>query len=144
MSLLLLVSLELMAMLLQHGHLDLLPLIIVDQLAVDHLVQGEVDNLVQGGGGHVQADRSAGQQGPQLEERVERQRGHVRLAPPVPSLLHVLLELHPASRLLPLHVAVLTHEELLHLTEHWVGLVLRLPLLLVAENELHLLGGRRD
>ena len=71
MSVLLLVSLELMAMLLQHGHLDLLPLVIVDQLAVDHLVQREIDDLLQGGGGHVQADRPAGQQGPQLKERVE-------------------------------------------------------------------------
>ena len=141
-SLLLLVSLELMAMLLQHGHLDLLPLIIVDQLAVDHLVQGEVDYLLQRGGGHVQADGPAGQQRPQLEERVEGERRHVRFAPPVPSLLHVFLELHPASRLLPLHVAVLSHEELLHLTEHGVGLVV-LPAIILPQQELDLLGWRR-
>ena len=139
MSVLLLVSLELMAMLLQHGHLDLLPLVVVHQLTVDHLVQGEVDDLLQGGGGHVQADGSAGQQGPQLEQGVEGERGHVRFAPPVAALLHVLLELHPAGGLLPLHVAVLAHEELLHLTEHGVGLVVQLPILL-PQQELDLLG----
>ena len=95
MSVLLLASLELMAMLLQHGHLDLLPLVIVDQLTVDHLVQGEVDYLLQRGGGHVQTDSAAGEQRPQLEQGVEGEGGHVRFTPPVPLWLNCFLILDP-------------------------------------------------
>ena len=137
-SVLLLAPFELMAMLLQHGHLDLLPLVIVHQLTVDHLVQGEVDYLLQRGGGHVQTDSAAGEQRPQLEQGVEGERGHVRFAPPVPALLNVLLKLHPPGRLLPLHVPVLAHEQLLHLTEHGVALVVQLAILL-PQQELNLL-----
>ena len=132
-----------MSVLLQHGHLDLEPLVLGDDLAVDHLVQGQVHDLLEAGGHHVQANSPRGQQRPQLKQGMEAEGGHMRLAPPVPALLHVLLELDPPGGLLPLHVPVLAHEQLLHLAEHGVSLMLRYSLLLgLTENKLNLLRRR--
>ena len=44
-------------------------------------------------------------------------------------------------RLLPLHVAILSNVELLHLREDWVTLMLQV-LALLAQDELHPLGWR--
>lgn len=58
----------------------------------------------------------------ELQQTAERQRSHVRLPPAVRFLLHVLLKLDPAGRLLPLHLLVLVHSELIQLHKHlWGG-----------------------
>ena len=46
------------------------------------------------------------------------------------------------GRLLPLHLSVLVKEELLHLGEERVGLVAGV-IVVLAQDELHALGGRR-
>ena len=86
-----------MPVLLEHGESDLAPLVLSDDAAVDHLVHGQVHDLLEAGGHHVEADSAGGQQRPQLEQRVEAERGHVRLAPPVASLLYIFLKLHPSA-----------------------------------------------
>ena len=62
---------------------------------VDHVVEGDVSNLFQAAGGHVQADGPVQEEGSQLKEGMEGEGGHVRLAPTVPTLLYVFLKLHP-------------------------------------------------
>lgn len=46
----------------------------------------------------VQQDRPRLETRPELKEAVQRQRGHVRLAPALSSLLHLLFKLHPPAR----------------------------------------------
>ena len=53
----------------------------------------------------------------ELQQAPEGQRGHMRLPPALRLLLHVLLELDPARRLLPAHVLVLIHDQLVQLHE---------------------------
>lgn len=63
-----------------------------------HLPQvGLTHDLRQGVALQVEQDASRLQAGPQLKQAVEGQRGHVRLAPSLPSLLHLLFELHPPA-----------------------------------------------
>ena len=62
---------------------------------VDHVVEGDVGDLLEAAGSHVEADRPVQEEGAELEEGVEGEGRHVRLAPPVASLLYILLELHP-------------------------------------------------
>lgn len=54
----------------------------------------------------------------QLQEAAEGQGRYVGLAPAVRLLLHVLLKLDPARRLLPLQLLVLVHHQLIQLHEH--------------------------
>lgn len=51
----------------------------------------------------------------QLQQTPEGQRGHVRLAPAVGLLLHVLLKLDPSSSLLPPHLMIILHNQLVQL-----------------------------
>ena len=74
---------------------NLVLLVTGEAATVDHIVEGDVRDLLEAAGRHVQADRAVEQQGAQLEEGVEGEGGHVGLAPPVPPLLHILLKLHP-------------------------------------------------
>ena len=46
---------------------------------------------------HVQHDGTGSETGAQLKERVQGERGHVRLGPPLSSLFHILLVLHPPA-----------------------------------------------
>lgn len=67
-------------------------------VGMHHVPQaGLTHDLRQGVALQVQQDASRLQAGPQLKQAVEGQRGHVRLAPSLPSLLHLLLELHPPA-----------------------------------------------
>ena len=54
--------------------------------------------LGQGEALQVQQDAAGLQAGPQLKQAVEGQGGDVGLAPALPSLLHLLLKLHPPRR----------------------------------------------
>lgn len=49
-------------------------------------------------GPHVQHDGAVEDAAAQLKQAVERQRGHVGLAPPLPAILHILLKLQPPAR----------------------------------------------
>ncbi len=62
---------------------------------VDPLLDSQVSNLVEVRSLHVQNDRAIHQHAAQLEQRVKRQRGDMRLRPPVSSLFDVFFELHP-------------------------------------------------
>lgn len=62
--------------------------------------------------------RTVGQRLAQLQQAAEGQRGHVRFPPAVRLLLHVLLKLDPARRLLPLQLLVLVQHQLVQLHEH--------------------------
>lgn len=62
--------------------------------------------------------RTVGQRLAQLQQAAERQRSHVRFPPAVRLLLHVLLKLDPARRLLPLQLLVLVQHQLVQLHEH--------------------------
>lgn len=55
---------------------------------------------------------------PELQQTAEGERGHVRLPPAVGLFLHVLLKLDPSGRLLPLHLLVLVHRQLVQLHKH--------------------------
>ena len=65
---------------------------------VDHVVEGDVGDLLQAAGGHVQADRPVQEEGAQLEEGVEGEGRHVRFAPTVAPLLNIFLKLHPSKK----------------------------------------------
>ena len=65
---------------------------------VDHVVEGDVGDLLQAAGGHVQADRPVQEEGAQLEEGVEGEGRHVWLAPTVAPLLNIFLKLHPSKK----------------------------------------------
>ena len=123
----------------------LLLLVPRQRATVDHVVEGDVSDLLEAAGRHVEAHRPVEEKRPQLEERVEGEGGHVGFTPPVPSLFNILFELDPSGRnrlmgifsinfhmtfpnssssnlsppppgrLLPLHAAVLPHIQLLHL-----------------------------
>jgi hypothetical protein len=134
-------ALVLVPVALQQRLLHFVALVAGQAPAVDHVVQDEVGDLVHGAGLQVQQDRPVQDQAAQLEQRVQREGGHVRLRPPVAALLHVLLELDPPGCLLPLHVAAL-HHQLLHLREERVALVL-LIVDVFAEDELDALGRGR-
>lgn len=54
-------------------------------------------HLREGGGLHIQHDGALLYAGPQLEQAVQRQGGHVRFAPSLPSLFHLLLKLDPPA-----------------------------------------------
>ncbi len=84
-----------MPVLLEYGVLDDGLLVVGDLVGVDHVVEDELGDVVQVVGGQVEADGAVHQHGPQLEQRVQGQRGHVRLRPAVAALLNVLLELDP-------------------------------------------------
>lgn len=62
--------------------------------------------------------RTVGQRLAQLQQAAERQRSHVGFPPAVRLLLHVLLKLDPARRLLPLQLLVLVQHQLVQLHEH--------------------------
>ena len=72
---------------LEDGVLDDGLLVEGDCAGVDHVVEDELAHRVQVVGGHVEADGAVDDQRPQLEQRVQRQRRHVRLRPPVAALL---------------------------------------------------------
>ena len=54
-------------------------------------------DVLYGVGPHVQHDGAVEDAAPQLEQTVEGQRGHVGLAPPLPTVLHILLKLQPPA-----------------------------------------------
>ncbi len=62
---------------------------------VDHGIDGQVGDLAQGRRFGVEQHGAVEDEAAQFEERVQRQRGHVRLGPTAAALLDVLLELHP-------------------------------------------------
>ena len=72
---------------LEDGVLDDGLLVEGDAAGVDHVVEHELAHGVQVVGGHVEADGAVDDEGAQLEQRVQRQRRHVRLRPPVAALL---------------------------------------------------------
>ena len=74
---------------------DQVPLVLRQLVCVDHVVQHDFENLVQVGGGHVEADGAVEEHAPQLKERVEREGGHVRLGPAASALLHLFFKLDP-------------------------------------------------
>ena len=57
-----------MSVFLEHGQLDRFPLVLGDDVSVDHEVQSEVHNLVETRGHHVKTHSSRGQQRPQLKQ----------------------------------------------------------------------------
>ena len=65
---------------------------------VDHVVEGDVGDLFEAAGGHVEADGSIQEEGAELEEGVEGESRHVWLAPTIASLLHVFLKLDPSKK----------------------------------------------
>ena len=75
---------------------------------------------------------------------MEAERGHVGFGPSVAALLDVLLEFDPPGRLLPLELAVLALQQLLHLGEDRVWLVAGVAVVVLAQDELHPLGRRSD
>lgn len=54
----------------------------------------------------------------QLQQAPEGQGGHVRFTPAVRFLLHILLKLDPTCRLLPTHLLVFIHDQLIELHKH--------------------------
>lgn len=54
----------------------------------------------------------------ELQQAPEGQGGHVRFTPAIRFLLHILLELDPACRLLPTHLLVFIHDQLIELHKH--------------------------
>lgn len=78
---------------------DLFLLIFKEESCRCHGVDAKVGHLLQVVGLHIQDDGAAGQHRPQLEERMQREGGHVGLGPPIAALLHVLLKLDPSSGL---------------------------------------------
>lgn len=52
-------------------------------------------DLLDAAGPHVEQHGAVQDAGAQLEQAVQRQRGHVGFAPAVPAVLHVLLKLQP-------------------------------------------------
>ena len=62
--------------------------------------------------------RTVGDGAPELQQAAEGERGHMGLPPAVGLLLHVLLKLDPAGALLPAHLMVLLHDQLVQLHEH--------------------------
>ena len=62
-----------------------------------HVVESELGDVLEVGGGHVQADGPVEEHGPELEEGVKGEGRYVWLGPPVPALLHVLLEFYPSG-----------------------------------------------
>lgn len=94
-----LVALVLVPMLLQDGVLDEGLLVEGQHAGVDHVVESELANVFQVGGCHVETDGAVEKHGPQLEQRVQRQGGHVGLGPPVAALLHVLFKLDPPEHM---------------------------------------------
>jgi len=91
-------SFVLMPVLLQNGVFYGSLLVVAELIGVDHVVKGQLANVVQIVGRHVQADGTIQEHAPKLEERVEGQCGHVRLGPAVAALLNVLLEFDPPER----------------------------------------------
>ena len=88
----------LVPVLLEYGVLDDGLLVVGEHVGVDHVVEHELGDLVEVVGRHVEADGAVQQHGAQLEQRVERERGHVGLGPAVAALLHVLLEFYPSGK----------------------------------------------
>lgn len=84
-----------MPVLLQDGVLDALLLVEGQLVGVDHRVERQVANVLERVGRHVEADGAVENHAAELEQGVERERGHVRLRPTVAAFLHVLLKLHP-------------------------------------------------
>ena len=76
----------------------LLLLVPRQRATVDHVVEGDVSDLLEAAGRHVEAHRPVEEKRPQLEERVEGEGGHVGFTPPVPSLFNILFELDPSGR----------------------------------------------
>lgn len=54
----------------------------------------------------------------ELQQTAEGQRGDMRLPPALRLLLDIFLKLDPAGRLLPLHLLVLVHRQLVQLHKH--------------------------
>jgi len=76
----------------------------------DHVIADQIGHHLQIVGLHVQHHTSVDQQATQLEEGVKGEGGHVGLRPPIATLLHILLEFDPSSRLLPLDLVALLHQ----------------------------------
>lgn len=98
------------------------------------MIQGSdllTDDLRQRGGLQVQHDGALLDAHLQLHQAVQRQRGHVRLAPSLATLLHLLLELDPSAKetklfaLLPLFFLLLllfnNREQLSKIKPHQSG-----------------------
>lgn len=74
--------------------------------AAAHAVAQQRRHLVQTARFHVQHDGARTEQRAQLEQRMQRQRGHVRFRPAITALFDVLLELHPTGGLFPFEFAI--------------------------------------
>ena len=96
-AVLLLFALVQVPMPLEDGLLDDGLLVVGDDVGVDHVVEGELGDVVEVGGRHIEADGAVEKHRPELEERVQGERGHVGLGPAVAALLDILLELDPSE-----------------------------------------------
>ena len=67
-----------MTMLLENGIFDTLLLLKRKMIGVDHGVEGQVADVLEGVGRHVEADGSVEEHAPELNERMERKGCHVR------------------------------------------------------------------
>jgi hypothetical protein len=70
--------LYLMTMLLENSVFDTLFLLEGKMIGVDHGVEGQVADVLEGVGRHVEADGSVEEHAAELEERMEREGCHVR------------------------------------------------------------------
>ena len=86
---------DLMPMFLQDCILDALLLLERKLVRVDHRVEREVADVLEGVCGHVKADGAVEDHASELEQRVEREGGDVRLGPPVATFLNIFLEFDP-------------------------------------------------
>lgn len=98
---------------------NLIPRLDGQRASVDHILADQLGDLLQAGGFHIQHDRAVEQQTSQLEERMQREGGHVGLGPPIATLFDVLFELDPPGGLLPGHLVTFL-DQLLHLGEQWM------------------------
>lgn len=95
---LLLISFELMTMFLEYCILNEGFFVVAQLVAVDHVVQGQLGDVVEVVGRHVEAHGAVEEVTAELEQRMQGQGGHVGFGPTVAALFHIFLELHPSVK----------------------------------------------
>lgn len=138
-----LISFELMAMFLEYCVLNEGFFVVAQLIAVDHVVQSQLGDVVEIVGRHIEANRAVKEVTAKFEQRVQGQRGHVGLGPTVAAFLNILLKFDPSGRFLPFHFSLLIAKELFHLRKERMWFVRRV-ILVLSKNELNALGGGSD
>lgn len=85
----------------------------VNFISAAHTINCMTDNVMLAG--HTQELFTMCDGAAKLQQAAEGQRGHMRFSPAVRLIVHILLELDPASALLPSHFMVLLHNQLVQL-----------------------------